>query len=67
MEKYIKVELGKNMVFRDSLHFQPASLEQLPASLGKVSRGSFQNLHDVVTNVFSEADVELLERKGLFC
>ena len=55
------------MVFRDSLQFLPASLEQLAASLVKVGLGSFQNLHDVVTDVYPEADVELLERNGVFC
>ena len=55
------------MVFCDTLQFLPAFLEQLAASLAKVGRGYFQNLHDVVTDVYYEADVELLERKGVFC
>ena len=55
------------MVFRDSIQFLPASLEQLAASLAKVGRGYFQNLHYVVTDVYPEADVESLERKGVFC
>ena len=67
MEKYLQVEWGSNMVFRDSLQFLCSSLEQLAASLTKVGRGYFQNLHDVVTDVYPEADVELLERKGVFC
>ena len=67
MEKYLKVEWEKNMVFRNSLQFLPASLEQLAASLAKVGRGYFQNLHDVVTDVYPEVDVEPLERKGVFC
>ena len=67
IKKYLQVEWGKNMVFRDSLQFQPASLEQLAASLAKVGCGYFQNLHDVVTDVYPIADVELLERKGAFC
>ena len=54
------------MVFRDSLQFLPAFLEQLEASLAKVGRGYFQNLPDVVTDVYPEADVELLERKKSF-
>ena len=37
------------------------------ASFAKVGRGYFQNLLDLVTNVCHEADVELLERKGVFC
>ena len=36
------------------------------ASLAKVGRWYFQNLHDVVTDVYPEADVKLLERKGVF-
>ena len=67
MEKYLQVEWGKNMVFRDSLQFLPASLEQLAVSLAKVGRGYFTNLHDVVTDVYPEVDVELLERSGVVC
>ena len=63
MEKYLQVVWGKNMVFRNSLQFLPASLKQLAATLAKVGRGYFQNLHDVVTDVYPEADFELLERK----
>ena len=55
------------MVVRDSLQFLPAFIEQLAASLAKVGRRYFQNLYDVVTNLYLEADVELLERKGVFC
>ena len=67
MERYLQVEWGQNMVFRDSLQFLSALLEQLAASLAKVGRENFQNLHDVVTDVYPEADVKLLERKGVFC
>ena len=67
MEKYLQVEWGKNMVFRDSLQFLFAFLEKLEASLAKVGRKYFQNLHDVVTDVYPEADVKLLERKKVFC
>ena len=67
MEKYLQVEWKKHMVFRDSLQFLPASLEQLAASLAKVGRKYFQNFHDVITDVYPEADFELLERKGVFC
>ena len=67
MEKYLQVEWGQNMVFRDSLQFLCAPLEQLAASLAKVGRGYFQKLHDVVTDVYADANVELLERKRVFC
>ena len=66
MEKYHHVEWGINMVFRYSLQFLPAFLEQLAASLAKIGCGYFQNLHDVVTDVYPEAVVELLERKRVF-
>ena len=55
------------MVFRDSLQFLGASLEQLAGSLAKVGRGYFQNLHGVFIDVYPETDIELLERKGVFC
>ena len=55
------------MVFRDSLQFLSALLEQLAASLAKVGRGYIRNIYDVVTDVYFEADIELLERKGVFC
>ena len=67
MEKYLQVEWGSNMVFRDSLQFLSASLEQLAALLAKVGRENFQYLYDVVMDMYPEADVELLERKGVFC
>ena len=66
MEKYLQVEWGPNMVFRDSLQFLSALMEQLAASLTKVGRENFKNFHDVVTDVYPETDVELLERKGVF-
>ena len=49
-----------NMVFRDSLQFLPASLEQLTASLAKTGRGNFYNLYEVVAQIYPESDVELL-------
>ena len=57
MEKYLHVEWGKNMVFRESLKFLTAFQEQLAESLPKVGRGLFKTLHDVVTNVYPEAKV----------
>ena len=54
------------MVFRDPLQFLPASLEQLTVSLAKTGRGNFYNLHEVVAQIYTESDVELLERKGVY-
>ena len=42
MEKYLQVEWGKNMVFRDWLQFLCAPLEQLAASLSKLAAGIFK-------------------------
>ena len=67
MEKYLQVEWGKNMVFRDLLQFLPAVLEQLTTSLAKTVCGNFYNLQEVVAQIYPESDVELLERKGVFC
>ena len=55
------------MVFRDLLQFLPASLEQLTTSLAKTGHGNLYNLHEVVAQIYPESDVELLERKGVFC
>ena len=55
------------MVFRYSLQFLPASLEQLTASLAKPGRGNFYNLHEEVSQIYPGSDRELLERKGVFC
>ena len=55
------------MVFYDSLQFLPASLKNVAASLAMVGDEYCQKFHDVVTDVNPEADVELLERKGVFC
>ena len=52
MEKYLQVEWEKNMVFRDSLQFLPASLEQLTASLAKTGRGNCYNLNEVVLQIY---------------
>ena len=51
IEKYYQVELQQNMVFLDSIQFLSATLKQLAASLAKVGRKHFQNVHYVVTRV----------------
>ena len=55
------------MIFRDTLQFLPASLKQLARLLAKFGRGYFQNIHNVVIDVYHEADVELLKSKRVFC
>ena len=37
------------------------------ASLAKTGRGNFHNFHDVVSLIYPEWDVEILERKSVFC
>ena len=51
------------MVFSDSLQFLFAFLMQRAFFLAKVGRWYFQNLNDVVMDVYLETDVELLARK----
>ena len=67
IERYLKVERGKNIVFRDSLQFLIALLEQLTALLAKKNRNNFYNLLKVVSQIYPRLDVELLETKSVFC
>ena len=52
IEKYLQLEWGKSMDFRDSLQFLPASLVQLTDSLGKTGRENLYNLHEVVSQMY---------------
>ena len=54
------------MVFRYSLQFLCAPLEQLSASLAKVGRGYLQNLHDLVTDIVPMLTFSSLS-KNEFC
>ena len=67
LEKYLQMEWGNKMVFRDSLQFLDAFLKQLTASLAKTGRGNFYNVNEVVSQIYPGSDVELVERKGVFC
>ncbi len=62
MEKYITVNWGDHLVFKDSLQFLTCSLEGLPANLLKSGRDQFQYLLDE----FSGQEVDLLLRKGVY-
>ena len=42
-------------------------MEQLTASLAKTGRNYFYNLHEVFAQIYPESEVELLERKSVFC
>ena len=67
MEKYLQIQWGKNMVFRDSLQFLCSSLEALASSLAKSGREKFIHLHEIISDRYPESPVELVERKGIFC
>jgi len=67
MEKYMQIQWGKHMVFRDSLQFLSASLDSLAQSLAKSDRTDFERLHAVIADKYPGAPVEMLERKGVFC
>ena len=67
MEKYLQIQWGKNMVFRDSLQFLCSSLEALASSLAKSGRENFIHLHEIISERYPESPVELVERKGIFC
>ena len=49
--------MRKDIIFPDLLQFNPASVKQLAVSMAKVGREYYKNLHDVVTNVYPQADV----------
>ena len=50
----------------DSRQFLCAFLKQLAVSLAKVGSGYFQNLFDVLTDVYHNTDVELLSKREFF-
>ena len=55
------------MVFSDSLQFLPASLKQLTALLAKTGLGNIYNFQKLVSQIYPGSDVEIFERKGVFC
>ena len=70
MEKYLQVQWGLNIVFRDSLHFLTSSLDSLVKSFAKTGRQNFFLLHDTMRNFYPDATdemVQLVEQKGVFC
>ena len=67
MEKYLQIQWGDNIVFRDSLQFLFSSLDALSGSLAKSGRENFQQTDQVNTSHYANANVELFKRKGIFC
>ena len=67
MEKYLQIQLGENVVFRDSHQFLFSSLDALSGSLAKSGRKNFKHTDQVITSCYANANVELLKRKGILC
>lgn len=65
MEKYLTLQLGKNLVFKDSLMFLNASLASLADNLRAAGKENFVRLRQAFTEV-SEEQFDLLIRKGVF-
>ena len=65
MEKYMQLQFGDHLVYKDSLQFMACSLERLAANLLKSGRNGFRHLlHEFAAH--SDADVDLLLRKGVY-
>ena len=64
LEKYLIIGWGKHLVFKDTLQFMAASLEQLAKNLLNKGREHFVHLH----HGFNEtaARMDLILRKGVF-
>ena len=66
MEKYLQIQWGNNIVFRDSLQFLFSLLDAFSGSLAKSSGQNFQHTDQVITSRYANANVEFLKRKGVF-
>ena len=70
MEKYLQIQWGDHIVFRDSLQFLTSSLESLVKSLANNGRHNFINLHNTINLQYPDATdemLQMLEQKGVFC
>ena len=65
MEKYLTIDWGDHIVFKDSLQFLGASLESLAACLLKSGRISFEQLRQGFPHL-PDDKFELLLRKGVY-
>lgn len=65
MEKYIILNWGENLVFKDSLQFLNSSLDTLAKSLLKSGRDRFSSLISEFPDI-TEEQISLLFRKGVF-
>ena len=70
IKKYLQVQWGPNIVFRDSLQFLTSSLDFFVESFAKTGRQNFYLLHNTMRNFYPDATnkmVQLVEQKGMFC
>ena len=68
IEKYLQIEWGPHIVFRDSVQFLSASLDSLK-SFAKSGRHNFVLIHKTIRNFVPDVTDEMLqlvEQKGLF-
>ena len=67
MEKYLQVQWGKHIVFRDSFQFLTSSLDKFVQSLAKSKCDKFHHLEQEVAIRYPNTNVDSLKRKGIFC
>ena len=67
MERYLQLEWGENIVFRDSFQHLSSSLERLVESLLKVGKHKFNHLAQMALARYSPTvELKMLTRKGVF-
>ena len=66
LEKYLMVNWGSHLVFKDSLQFLSASLETLAHNLAKSDPAAFKNLNRIFSVQYGPAEVELLQQKEVY-
>ena len=70
MEKYLQIQWGEHIVFRDSLQFLSASLDSLVKSLAKTNSTLFNLLNKTIESFYPNATdemVKMVQQKGVFC
>ena len=65
LEKYLLIQWGAHLEFKDSLQFLPASLERLVKNLKTCDTDKFNHLRKSFPNA-SPRQLELLKQKGVY-
>ena len=65
IEKYLMIEWGDHLQFKDSLQFLPESLERLVESLKSSKEDKFPNLNSAFPNATTD-QLKLLKQKGIY-